>query len=103
MILRKIVTTAINALPGANYATAESDALPAPAATLRSAGEACATLTPEIRKTLQPLAPGTILEVIAEDPDSRQGIPAWCRLTGHRMLAMIAREDGTTRFLIRRK
>lgn len=103
MILRKIIATAINALPGADCATAESDALPAPAATLRSAGEACATLTPEIRKTIQPLAPGAVLEVIAEDPASRDGVPAWCRLTGHRLLAMIARDDGTTRFLIRRK
>ena len=50
-----------------------------------AAGEACGTLTPVIRKSLAPLHAGEVLEVLAHDPAAREGVPAWCRLTGHEL------------------
>jgi tRNA 2-thiouridine synthesizing protein A len=58
----------------------------APAKTLDAPGLACVDLTPLIAATMRGLAPGDVLEVRADDPAARLGIPAWCRLTGHPLL-----------------
>lgn len=69
---------------------------------LDAAGEACGTVTPVIRKVLAGLGAGQVLEVLTQDPATRLGVPAWCRLTGHELVD--TREDGaSTRFWIRRK
>lgn len=70
---------------------------------LDAAGEACGTVTPVIRQALAPLAPGELLEVLTNDPATRAGVPAWCRLTGHMLVD--SREDDAqrTRFWIRKK
>lgn len=54
-------------------------------------GLACANLTPAIKKEMQNIQPGEILEVISDDNASREGVPAWCRLTGNQLL----HEDNT--------
>ncbi len=38
------------------------------------------------------MAPGDVLEVRATDPGALNDIPAWCRVSGHRVLE--AREEG---------
>jgi TusA-related sulfurtransferase len=42
---------------------------------------ACIDLTPLIAQTMRDLEPGEVLEVHADDPAARVGVPAWCRLT----------------------
>lgn len=69
---------------------------------LDAAGEACGTVTPVIRKALAALHGGQVLEVLTRDPATRLGVPAWCRLTGHELVA--SQEDGQgSRFWIRKK
>ncbi len=46
----------------------------------------CGDLVLALRIRLQKLAPGTILKVVARDPAAPQDLPAWCRLTGHRLI-----------------
>ncbi|MBU6402441.1 MAG: sulfurtransferase TusA family protein [Verrucomicrobia bacterium] len=51
------------------------------------AGEmGCGDLVLELRDRLRSLAPGRVLKLTARDPGAREDLPAWCRLTGHRLL-----------------
>lgn len=66
-------------------------------------GLACANLTPAIKKEMQNLRGGQILEVISDDFASREGVPAWCRLTGNRLLAEIDESEDKNIFYIQKK
>ena len=39
-----------------------------------------------LRKRFQPLAPGQILRLTTQDLGAHEDIPAWCRITGRRLL-----------------
>ena len=69
---------------------------------LDATGEACGTVTPLIRQALKPLEPGQEQEVLTHDAATRAGVPAWCRLTGHRLLDTRAEDERRTRFWIRK-
>ena len=66
-------------------------------------GLACANLTPAIKKEMQTLQPGQILEVISDDFASREGVPAWCRLTGNKLLSEIDESEDRNIFFIQKK
>jgi arsenite methyltransferase len=66
-------------------------------------GLACANLTPAIKKEMQNLLPGQVLEVISDDVASREGVPAWCRLTGNKLLDEIDESEEKTIFYIQKK
>lgn len=66
-------------------------------------GLACANLTPAIKKEMQTLQPGQILEVISDDNASREGIPAWCRLTGNKLISEIDESEDKSIFYIQKK
>ena len=68
------------------------------AAVLDAPGEVCATLTPRIKAALSRLGDGDVLEVHTHDPAARVGVPAWCRLTGNQLVAVI--DDGPQRTTI---
>jgi tRNA 2-thiouridine synthesizing protein A len=60
---------------------------PAPVAAVWDAGAmGCGELLLALRGRLQPLPPGAVLRVVARDPGAPEEMPAWCRLTGHRLL-----------------
>jgi tRNA 2-thiouridine synthesizing protein A len=46
----------------------------------------CGELALELRAELNQLGPGKVLQVIARDPAATQDLPAWCAVTGHRLL-----------------
>ncbi len=46
---------------------------------------ACGELVLELRKRMKPLRAGELLRLIALDPGAPSDMPAWCRLTGHRL------------------
>ena len=58
----------------------------------------CGELALLLRAELRKLQPGQVLEVIARDPAAPQDIPAWCEVTGHRVLRV-----EPPRFWIRRR
>jgi tRNA 2-thiouridine synthesizing protein A len=70
---------------------------------LKATGLACINLTPEIKKAMNEMQSKEVLEVYSDDPASREGIPAWCRLTGHTLLETkeISREE--TAYFIQKK
>jgi tRNA 2-thiouridine synthesizing protein A len=50
-------------------------------------------------EALRNLDPGTIVEVIADDPAIEFDLPAWCWSNGHTILES-SRESGVRRFLV---
>jgi TusA-related sulfurtransferase len=56
-----------------------------------------------MRTGLRALVSGQVLEVRADDPNARLGVPAWSRLAGHTLLAAIEEDDRRTRFFLRRR
>ena len=75
----------------------------APAEVLVAYGDACATLTPRMKQALRGFASGTLLEVRTDDPSAREGVPAWCRLTGHALVDVVNEDEWRTRFFVRAK
>lgn len=59
---------------------------------------ACGDLVLELRLRLKRLSPGALLCVTALDPGAPEDLPAWCRLTGHRLVRVAHPE-----YLIQRK
>jgi len=57
-----------------------------PHSTLNAPGMACIDLTPLIAKAMRDLQAGEVLEVHTDDPAAVVGVPAWCRLTGNRLV-----------------
>ncbi|MSU63625.1 MAG: sulfurtransferase TusA family protein [Pedosphaera sp.] len=47
---------------------------------------ACGELVLQLRLRLMALSPGEIFQLCARDPGAPQDLPAWCRLTGHRLV-----------------
>ena len=80
--------------PSANGA----DASPAPSTEWDAGDMACGELVLALRVRLAALPHGAELRLRATDPAAPEDIPAWCRMTGHRLLAA----DHPT-YLIRRK
>lgn len=67
------------------------------------AGETgCGELTLLIFQTIQRLAPGQTIEVLAYDLAAGVDIPAWCRSTGHTLLEHDA-SVRPQRFIIRKE
>jgi len=47
----------------------------------------CGDLVLELRARVGSLGPGEVLKLIARDPGAPADVPAWCRLTGHRLVS----------------
>ena len=62
--------------------------------------QGCGELVLTLKRMLDGMAPGSVLELRALDPGAVQDIPAWCRLTRHELVH--ARPD-MHRWWIRRR
>jgi tRNA 2-thiouridine synthesizing protein A len=47
----------------------------------------CGELIIHLRGRVRALPPGGVLRLIAHDPGVIEDLPAWCRLTGHSLVA----------------
>ncbi len=70
---------------------------------LKASGLACINLTPEIKKAMKEMQGAQIIEVYNDDPASRLGIPAWCRLTGNKLVEIKEINSNETLFYIQKK
>jgi tRNA 2-thiouridine synthesizing protein A len=43
----------------------------------------------ELRMRLQPMQTGQLFKLTARDPGAPEDLPAWCRLTGHRLVMAV--------------
>lgn len=46
----------------------------------------CGELALALRRELDHVPPGAVLEVVAHDSAARHDLPAWCELTGHALV-----------------
>lgn len=58
----------------------------------------CGDLVLQLMMRMKAMAPGQVLRLVALDPGASADIPAWCRMTGHTLLA-----EQPPEYLIRRK
>lgn len=79
------------------------DVTPQAAKMLDARGDTCAGLTPLIQAEMRELQPDSVLEVRSDDPSAREGIPAWSRLTGNELVAVVEEDDAHTLFYLRKK
>jgi tRNA 2-thiouridine synthesizing protein A len=47
----------------------------------------CGELVLELHGRLAQLPPGRVLRLVARDPGAPADLPAWCRMTGHTLVA----------------
>lgn len=62
-------------------------------ATLDARGLLCPLPVLKLRKRLQPLAPGQVIEMQADDPAALIDVPHFCREAGHRLVAHEMRDS----------
>ena len=48
---------------------------------------ACGDLVLQLRLRMEAMPPGHVLRLVALDSGAPEDLPAWCRLTGHALLA----------------
>jgi TusA-related sulfurtransferase len=63
----------------------------------------CAVLTPAIKSKLREMESGQVLEVRVDDPEAREDIEAWCRLSGNLLLRMNETEGRELQFFVKKK
>ncbi len=61
--------------------------LPRADAELDVGDRGCGEIVMELRIAMQSLSPGRVLKVTARDAGAPEDLPAWCRMTGHTLLA----------------
>ncbi len=65
--------------------------------------QTCGMVEPMMKRRMNTLVSGQVLEVRVDDPAARLGVPAWSRLTGHTLVATIEDDERRTRFFIRKR
>jgi TusA-related sulfurtransferase len=73
------------------------------AETLDCIGLFCPQPLFQARETIDSIGPGEVMEMFADDPAAEEDIKRFCKRTGHELLKFERLEDGTQRFLIRKK
>lgn len=57
-------------------------------------GRPCPVPVIELARAVAAAEPGSVVEVVSDDPASRHDVPAWCRMRGHDYLGEVGRERG---------
>jgi tRNA 2-thiouridine synthesizing protein A len=70
---------------------------------LEALGMACVNLTPNIKQAISSMQGSEVLKVFNDDPAAREGVPAWCRLTGHSLIETKEISHTETLFYIQKK
>jgi tRNA 2-thiouridine synthesizing protein A len=71
-------------------------------ANLDATGLLCPLPVLKARRALKPLAPGSVLEVLATDPGATKDFEHFCHTTGCEMLEATEQAGGILRFLLRK-
>ena len=71
-------------------------------ATLDATGLLCPLPVLKARRVLKPLAPGSVLEVLATDPGAVKDFEHFCQTTGCQLLEMREEVGGVLRFRMRK-
>lgn len=69
---------------------------------LDARGLLCPLPVLKARKRLAPLAPGAVLEMLADDPAAIIDVPHFCAEAGHELISSEPQEAGVTLYRIRK-
>jgi len=69
---------------------------------LDTCGLTCPMPLLKTKKTLKAMKPGQVLEILGNDPGSKNDIPDWGNKGGNEFIGMEDVEDGTTRYFIKK-
>lgn len=72
-----------------------SSGLPAPDVVLDCRGRPCPVPVIELARAVAAAPPGTVVEVVSDDPAARHDIPAWARMRGVEYLGEAPTKDAT--------
>jgi tRNA 2-thiouridine synthesizing protein A len=67
--------------------------------TVDARGARCPVPINELARAVEATS-GTIIELLADDPNARVDVPVWCRLKHHQLLE-VTETDGAWRFVLR--
>lgn len=70
-------------------------------ATLDAVGLYCPVPVMLTTEKIKEIEKGQVLEILADDPDSLEDIPHWCKITGNRFLK-VARENEIYKFYVQK-
>lgn len=74
-----------------------------PAAVVDARGSACPGPLLEAKKALGKVKVGEVLEVMSNDPGTKNDIPMWAKKVGHEYLGVLAADGYDRIFVIRKK
>ncbi|MFX1368028.1 MAG: sulfurtransferase TusA family protein [Promethearchaeota archaeon] len=74
-----------------------------PVETLDCLGLYCPQPLFQTREAIDSIKAGEVLEVLADDPAAEEDIKRFCKRTGHELVNFVRMENGTQRFLIRKR
>ena len=78
------------------------EALVNPHSVLEAGGESSPVLMAALARRVAELEPGQVLEIVSQATNARLDAVAWCHVTGHELLGLLADGD-ETRFWIRKR
>ena len=70
-----------------------------PEVTVDARGTRCPVPISELSRAVE-TPTGTVIELLADDPNARVDVPVWCRLKRHELIE-VTETDGTWRFVLR--
>ncbi len=73
-----------------------------PEQTLDTCGLTCPMPLLKTKKALKGMESEQVLEILGNDPGSKNDIPDWANRGGNEFLGMIDSDDGVTRFFIKK-
>jgi tRNA 2-thiouridine synthesizing protein A len=74
-----------------------------PAAVVDARGSACPGPLMEAKKAIGKVKVGEVLEVVSNDPGTKDDIPLWAKKVGHEFLGALAADGYDRIFVIRKK
>ena len=75
--------------------------MPQPDATLDTFGLLCPVPIMKTASKIKELDPGQVLEILADDDQILEDMPAWCKSMGHELVQVIE-EEGEYRLWVRK-
>lgn len=75
--------------------------IPKPTKTLDARGMQCPMPILKAKKEIKNLSKGEILEVLSDDPGSKEDFPRWAKRTGNELLGIFDEED-YARYFVKR-
>jgi tRNA 2-thiouridine synthesizing protein A len=74
-----------------------------PAAVVDARGSACPGPLMEAKKAIGKVKVGEVLEVLSNDPGTKDDIPLWAKKVGHEFIGALAADGYDRIFVIRKK